>query len=60
MLFTEALKKEVFGTSGKRPVVTNAMVVERSAVKIKSLHAPTALKPAMRSGNFDKGLKVKS
>lgn len=36
------------------------MVVERSAVKIKTLQVPAALKPAMRSGNFDKGLKVKS
>jgi len=53
VIFTQALKKEIFG-SAKRSVVANAVVVERTSVK--SSKAQIVVKPAIRA----KDQKVKS
>ena len=60
MIFTEALKKEVFGHTAKGLLVTNAIVVERSAVPARKPKGTTALKPAITDANPRENRKANS
>jgi len=46
MIFTEALKKEVFGPSAKNPTLANAKIVERTPLQQQLYQQPTFLKAA--------------
>jgi hypothetical protein len=42
MIFTQELKKEIFAPGGKRTIVSDAIIVERST---KKSNLPASLKP---------------
>ncbi len=60
MIFTEALKKEVFGSTTKNSTLANARIVERTTLEKQRYESPSFLKAATEIASLHEKQKTNS